>query len=122
MSMETNVLMPQLGESIAEGTIVRWNKQIGDFVDRDEPLFEVSTDKIDAEIPAPAGGIVTEVLARVGETVPVEAPADSPVPCPFPAGSGSFRIVVQIRERVPGVERSQRARGTHQPKDRCGLV
>lgn len=71
--METNVLMPQLGESIAEGTIVRWNKQIGDFVDRDEPLFEVSTDKIDAEIPAPAGGIVTEVLARVGETVPVDS-------------------------------------------------
>lgn len=71
--MATNVLMPQLGESIAEGTIVRWNKQVGDFVDRDEPLFEVSTDKVDAEIPAPAGGIVTEVLAQVGETVPVDS-------------------------------------------------
>lgn len=73
MSMATNVLMPQLGESIAEGTIVRWNKQVGDYVDRDEPLFEVSTDKVDAEIPAPAGGFVTEVLARVGETVPVDS-------------------------------------------------
>ena len=71
--MATNVLMPQLGESIVEGTIVRWNKQVGDHVDRDEPLLEVSTDKIDAEIPAPAGGIVTEVRAQVGETVPVDS-------------------------------------------------
>ena len=68
-----NVLMPQLGESIAEGTIVRWNKAVGDAVDRDEPLFEISTDKVDAEIPSPAAGILTEIRAPAGETVPVDS-------------------------------------------------
>jgi len=57
--MPTPVLMPQMGESIAEGTIVRWIKKVGDAVDRDEPLFEISTDKVDAEIPAPAAGVLT---------------------------------------------------------------
>ena len=71
--MATDVLMPQLGESIAEGTIVRWNKRVGDRVDRDEPLFEVSTDKVDAEVPSPAGGVLAEVRAEVGETVPVDS-------------------------------------------------
>ena len=52
-----NVVMPQMGESIAEGTIVRWIKKVGDTVDRDEPLFEISTDKVDAEIPSPAAGV-----------------------------------------------------------------
>ena len=69
--MATNVLMPQLGESIAEGTIVRWNKRVGDAVDRDEPLFEVSTDKVDAEVPSPAGGVVADVCVEAGETVGV---------------------------------------------------
>jgi pyruvate dehydrogenase E2 component (dihydrolipoamide acetyltransferase) len=54
--MATDVVMPQMGESIAEGTIVRWIKKVGDTVDRDEPLFEISTDKVDAEIPSPAAG------------------------------------------------------------------
>ena len=71
--MPTNVLMPQLGESIAEGTIVRWNKQVGDKVDRDEPLFEISTDKVDAEIPSLSAGVVTEIRVREGETVPVNS-------------------------------------------------
>jgi pyruvate dehydrogenase E2 component (dihydrolipoamide acetyltransferase) len=71
--MPTNVMMPQLGESIVEGKIVRWNKDVGDRVDRDEPLFEVSTDKIDAEIPSPIGGVVTEVRVGVGETVEVDS-------------------------------------------------
>jgi len=65
--------MPQMGESIAEGTIVRWIKKVGDAVERDEPLFEISTDKVDAEIPAPAAGFVTEIRAREGETVPVNS-------------------------------------------------
>ena len=65
--------MPQMGESIAEGTIVRWMKRVGEPVDRDEPLFEISTDKVDAEIPAPAGGVLLAILAREGETVPVES-------------------------------------------------
>ncbi len=69
--MPTNVLMPQMGESIAEGTIVRWIKRVGDKVDRDEPLFEISTDKVDAEIPSPAAGVVTEIRSKEGETVPV---------------------------------------------------
>jgi len=71
--MPTNVVMPQMGESIAEGTIVRWIKRVGDKVDRDEPLFEISTDKVDAEIPAPAAGILAEIRAKEGETVPVDS-------------------------------------------------
>src|SRR5438067_9257170 len=69
--MPTEVMMPQMGESIAEGTIVRWIKKVGDKVDRDEPLFEISTDKVDAEIPSPAAGILSEILAKEGDTVPV---------------------------------------------------
>src|SRR5438067_7184360 len=69
--MATEVVMPQMGESIAEGTIVRWIKKVGDKVDRDEPLFEISTDKVDAEIPSPAAGVVSEIRAKEGETVPV---------------------------------------------------
>src|SRR5512144_2979811 len=69
--MPTNVLMPQMGESIAEGTIVRWIKRVGEKVDRDEPLFEISTDKVDAEIPSPAAGVLTEIRSKEGETVPV---------------------------------------------------
>jgi 2-oxoglutarate dehydrogenase E2 component (dihydrolipoamide succinyltransferase) len=66
-----DVVMPQMGESIAEGTIVRWIKKVGDAIERDEPLFEISTDKVDAEIPSPAAGVVTEIRAKEGETVPV---------------------------------------------------
>src|SRR6201989_2075222 len=69
--MATDVVMPQMGESIAEGTIVRWIKKVGDTVERDEPLFEISTDKVDAEIPSPAAGVVTEIRAKEGETVPI---------------------------------------------------
>ncbi len=71
--MATNVVMPQMGESIAEGTIVRWIKKVGDPVDRDEPLFEISTDKVDAEIPSPSAGIVIEIMVKEGETVPVNS-------------------------------------------------
>src|ERR1041385_6422486 len=71
--MATDVVMPQMGESIAEGTIVRWMKKPGDKVERDEPLLEISTDKVDAEIPAPASGTLTEVLAQEGQTVGVNS-------------------------------------------------
>ena len=71
--MPTDVVMPQMGESIAEGTIVRWIKKVGDKVDRDEPLFEISTDKVDAEIPSPAAGVLAEIRAKEGETVPVNS-------------------------------------------------
>ncbi len=71
--MTKPVLMPQMGESIAEGTIVRWIKKVGDKVDRDEPLFEISTDKVDAEIPSPAAGILSEIKVKEGETVAVNS-------------------------------------------------
>src|SRR5687768_6670874 len=71
--MANEVLMPQMGESIAEGTIVRWIKKVGDTVDRDEPLFEISTDKVDAEIPSPSAGVVLEIHVKEGETVPVNS-------------------------------------------------
>ncbi len=88
--MPTNVIMPQMGESIAEGTITRWLKKPGDTVKRDEPLFEISTDKVDAEIPAPASGVLLEILVTEGTTVAIntvvarlgdaaEAPAPQPV-------------------------------------------
>src|SRR6266581_1677404 len=69
--MPTEVVMPQMGESIAEGTITKWLKNVGDHVDRDEPLFEISTDKVDAEIPSPAAGTLTEIKYKEGETVEV---------------------------------------------------
>jgi 2-oxoglutarate dehydrogenase E2 component (dihydrolipoamide succinyltransferase) len=69
--MATEVVMPQMGESIAEGTITKWLKNVGDHVDRDEPLFEISTDKVDAEIPSPAAGTLTEVRYKEGDTVEV---------------------------------------------------
>ncbi len=97
--MPIDVLMPQMGESIAEGTIVRWIKRVGEPVDRDEPLFEISTDKVDAEVPAPAGGVVVQIRAEAGETVPVNsvvavigaageevaAPAETPPPASMEA-------------------------------------
>ena len=92
--MSTEVVMPQMGESIAEGTITKWLKKVGERVERDEPLFEISTDKVDAEIPSPAAGTLTEVRYNEGDTVEVntvvavldgngasaaEAPAAKPV-------------------------------------------
>ena len=69
--MATDVVMPQMGESIAEGTITRWLVEVGQTVERDEPLFEISTDKVDAEIPSPSTGVLLEVKAGAGDTVPV---------------------------------------------------
>jgi 2-oxoglutarate dehydrogenase E2 component (dihydrolipoamide succinyltransferase) len=103
--MSTQVMMPQMGESIAEGTIVRWIKKVGDQIDKDEPLFEISTDKVDAEIPSPGAGVLIEIKVKEGETVPVNsvvaviggagekpaaaAPAASaPPPQPHQASSG----------------------------------
>jgi pyruvate dehydrogenase E2 component (dihydrolipoamide acetyltransferase) len=103
--MPTPVVMPQMGESIAEGTIVRWIKKIGDTVDRDEPLFEISTDKVDAEIPSPAAGTLLDIKVKEGETVPVnsvvatigtadeaasaEAPAPEAAPASAPESAGA---------------------------------
>jgi len=69
--MPTDVIMPQMGESIFEGTITKWLKKVGDKVEKDEPLFEISTDKVDAEIPSPVAGVLTEIKTPAGETVEV---------------------------------------------------
>src|SRR6185437_236101 len=84
---------PQMGESIAEGTLSKWLKKVGDDVKRDEPLFEISTDKVDAEIPAPTAGVLPEIKVQQGQTVPVQtlvavietekgAAASAPAPAP----------------------------------------
>ncbi|RMH68218.1 MAG: dihydrolipoyllysine-residue succinyltransferase, partial [Actinomyces sp.] len=86
-----DVTMPQLGETVTEGTITRWFKQVGETVAEDEPLFEVSTDKVDSEVPSPASGVLLEILAHEGDVVEVgqvlarigdagEAPAAAPAP------------------------------------------
>ncbi len=69
--MPSNVIMPQMGESIFEGTITKWLKKVGEPVQRDEPLFEISTDKVDSEIPAPASGVLSEIRVKEGETVQI---------------------------------------------------
>ena len=118
--MSTNVLMPQLGESIAEGTIIRWNKAVGDAVERDEPLFEISTDKVDAEIPSPVAGTLIAIQAPAGETVPVDSvvavigPADgTPGTDSSPAGeapgSGADAVAVTVPAAPAAVGRRQAA-------------
>src|SRR6202142_748691 len=69
--MAFDVVMPQMGESIAEATVLKWHKQGGDGIAKDDPLYEISTDKVDAEIPAPAAGTLLEILVDVNITVPV---------------------------------------------------
>src|SRR5277367_2569816 len=69
----TDVVMPQMGESIVEGTLTKWLKKPGDKVERDEPLFEISTDKVDTEIPSPSAGTLGELLVQEGQTVQVNA-------------------------------------------------
>ena len=98
--------MPQMGESVTEGTIVRWLKKVGDGVDRDEPLFEISTDKVDAEIPSPVAGVLIEIRVHEGETVAVdtvvatvgaagEMPADAP---PAPSQTSTPAPPAQSRD------------------------
>jgi pyruvate dehydrogenase E2 component (dihydrolipoamide acetyltransferase) len=105
--MAVDVMMPQMGESIFEGTITKWLKKPGDKIDRDEPLFEISTDKVDAEIPSPSAGVLKEIKVTEGQTVPIQTivavidadgskaaapapaapakPAEAPKPAPAPA-------------------------------------
>ena len=98
--MSTDVIMPQMGESIFEGTITKWLKKPGERVERDEPLFEISTDKVDAEIPAPAAGVLKEIKIGEGQTVPIQtvvavidgeggAAAAAPSPAPVAAKSAA---------------------------------
>src|SRR5215813_2559348 len=93
-----DVVMPQMGESIVEGTLTKWLKKAGERVERDEPLFEISTDKVDSEIPAPGAGVLSEVLVEEGQTVAINtvvariadssgaaAPPPAAKPAPAPA-------------------------------------
>jgi 2-oxoglutarate dehydrogenase E2 component (dihydrolipoamide succinyltransferase) len=133
--MATNVVMPQMGESIAEGTIVRWIKKVGDQVDRDEPLFEISTDKVDAEIPSPAAGVLNEIKVKEGETVPVNsvvavigaageaaasAPAAAPPAKPATAATEPTRAAAAqaTGAETPGMPQA----AVGQPESAVGLV
>ena len=66
-----DVVMPQMGVSVSEGTITKWSKQVGDTIEADETLLEISTDKVDTEVPSPAAGVISEILVQEGETVTV---------------------------------------------------
>jgi pyruvate dehydrogenase E2 component (dihydrolipoamide acetyltransferase) len=132
--MPVNVVMPQMGESVAEGTVVRWIKKIGDAVERDEPLFEISTDKVDAEIPSPAAGTLTAIHVTEGQTVPVDtvvaliaqvgestaatAPAAAPAPAapappkPSDAPNGSTATLSASAEKPAKAEKADKANGS----------
>jgi pyruvate dehydrogenase E2 component (dihydrolipoamide acetyltransferase) len=125
--MATEVVMPQMGESIAEGTITKWLKNVGDHVERDEPLFEISTDKVDAEIPSPAAGTLTEIKFKEGETVEVNivvavldgaaaepaaetsAPKEQEAPAPAAEQAEAQPVEAKPAEVAPSVEEPQEA-------------
>lgn len=127
-----DVVMPQMGESIAEGTLSRWLKKVGDEVKRDEPIFEISTDKVDAEIPAPSSGVLAEIVVTEGQTVPVNAlvarietekgasisaPAAAPAPAE-PAPARSAPAPAPAAPAAPAVPEASGAsmRTPHAPK------
>ena len=111
-----DVLMPQMGESIAEGTLSKWLKKVGDEVKRDEPLFEISTDKVDAEIPAPTAGVLAEIKVEQGQTVPVqtlvaviETDKAAAAPAPSPAAAQRAPASPAPSPAAPPVAAAQRA-------------
>jgi 2-oxoglutarate dehydrogenase E2 component (dihydrolipoamide succinyltransferase) len=118
----SDVVMPQMGESIVEGTLTKWLKKVGDRVERDEPLFEISTDKVDTEIPSPTAGTLSEILvqegavvainavvARIGDGVAAPAPAPAaeapaPAPAPAPAAAPAPAVVEAAPAPAPAAE------------------
>jgi 2-oxoglutarate dehydrogenase E2 component (dihydrolipoamide succinyltransferase) len=109
--MAQDVVMPQMGESIAEGTVSKWLKKVGDKVDRDEPLLEISTDKVDAEIPSPAAGVLSEILVKEGDTVPVNAvvariaaEGEAAAPAPAPSANQPEPEKKPVQQEAPAVE------------------
>ncbi len=119
------VTMPQLGESVAEGTIGKWLKNVGDHVDKYEPIVEVITDKVNAEVPSPFEGTLTEILVKEGETVPnlaeiavIEGAGDIATPAPAAAGAPAERTVLAWRRRHPGSDSSRRRHPQQQPPPR----
>ena len=114
--MAVDVVMPQMGESIFEGTITKWLKKPGDKVERDEPLFEISTDKVDAEIPAPAAGVLREIKIAEGQTVPVktvvaviDAVGAASAAAPPASATGA------VNERTPALTSEKTVEGTAGP-------
>jgi len=107
--MAVDVMMPQMGESIFEGTITKWLKKPGDKIERDEPLFEISTDKVDAEIPAPAAGVLKEIKVTEGQTVPIQTivavidatGAGAAAPAPAPAAPAPAKQEAPKRAAAP---------------------
>jgi len=107
--MAVDVMMPQMGESIFEGTITKWLKKPGDKIERDEPLFEISTDKVDAEIPAPAAGVLKEIKVTEGQTVPIQtivavidaAGSAAAAPAPAPAAPAPAKQEAPKRAAAP---------------------
>lgn len=105
--------MPQMGESIAEGTIVRWIKKVGDQVDRDEPLFEITTDKVDAEIPSPSAGTLTEILAKEGDTVSVHSVVGTIQLAGEEPGKGARRVPARPVASPPAPQKTATAHADH---------
>ena len=118
--MAVDVIMPQMGESIFEGTITKWLKKPGEKIERDEPLFEISTDKVDAEIPSPAAGVLKEIKVNEGQTVPIQtvvavidaAGAAAAAPAPAPAKAAEAAKAV---ETVPTKPEPQKAAAAEAP-------
>jgi len=121
--MKVEMLMPQMGESIAEATISKWRKQPGDTVQKDEVILEISTDKVDSEIPAPAAGVLAEILYGEGDVVPVKtkiavidteaasgaaAPKSAPAAAPASSGSAALHVVPSATQTAQ-VETTQEA-------------
>ena len=121
--MAVDVVMPQMGESIYEGTITRWLKKPGDRVERDEPLFEISTDKVDAEIPAPAAGVLKEIKVGEGQTVPIQtvvavieaagAAAAAPAKATAPAAKAAAPVAAAPKAAAPAAAAEEEAEHIH---------
>ena len=132
--MPTDVVMPQMGESIFEGTITKWLKKPGDTVQRDEPLFEISTDKVDAEIPSPASGTLSEIKVDAGNTVQINtvvavigegdgAVASKPAAggaCTREAGSSQRSPEARTAEGCAGTGCARGSSGFERRRHRCG--
>ena len=120
--MAIDVVMPQMGESIAEGTVVRWLKKPGDKVERDEPLLEISTDKVDAEIPSPASGTLTEILVQEGQTVGVNSVvarigAEGEASAPAPPPPAAEAAAATPEPEKPSTQETQPPPPPPQPRD-----
>ena len=119
--MSVEVIMPQMGESIFEGTITKWLKKPGDAIERDEPLFEISTDKVDAEIPSPAAGVLKEIKVEEGKTVPIQtvvALIDAPGTQPSPAKSQPRPAQAAAKPAAPAKTQAPSPQPPQKPEQR----